>query len=422
MSLKIIKLRSLPGRSLIVVAAAACLVFAWLSVKWNFVNTIASRLETRTEQYKPVVDWLVQTSQGDPQAHIAAGQLYERTFDTGDLERARAEYELAAELSPYNYLRWLDVGRVRNMAGDMQGAAAAYERAFELAPNYAAAQWAYGNLLIRQGSTAEGLTLISRAAAGNADYSNPAASTALQLLDGDVGQVRTMMGDTDITNASLSSVLAAQSRFDEAADAWSRISAGARNAKYAQLGRKLAGQLIAAKRFRLALQIIADRSSIGQVQNGGFEDGVKLRDAGPFEWQITDGQQPQIGLVEGQAHSGRYSLILSFNTFETAAFRSVSQTVAIDPGTYEFEAFYRSDLRSPSSLKWDISDAASGQPLGATSVMTPTGDWTQVTGRFTVDARGDGVVIRLIREGCGGPSCPMQGKISFDDLAIRPVG
>lgn len=53
------------------------------------------------------------------------------------------------------------------------------------------------------------MTLISRAAAGNADYSNPAASTALQLLDGDVGQVRTMMGDTDITNASLSSVLAA---------------------------------------------------------------------------------------------------------------------------------------------------------------------------------------------------------------------
>ena len=109
-----------------------------------------------------------------------------------------------------------------------------------------------------------------------------------------------------------------------------------------------------------------------------------------------------------------------FNTFTTAAFRDVSQTVAVVPGAeYEFEVFYRSDLKTPASLKWEVTDATTTQPIAGTPYIVPVAEWTSLKARFTVPAGTDGVIIRLAREGCAGPACQMNGKLSFDDLSLR---
>src|SRR5438477_1260666 len=173
---------------------------------------------------------------------------------------------------------------------------------------------------------------------------------ALQIFDGDLGQVCNALGDTDNTNAALAAMLASGRRFDQASEEWSKLSADTRAAKFRPLGMSLIDQMANAKHFRSAARISADlqpnaaeKPVVGQVLNGGFEDGVKLRNAPLFEWQIAAGEQPQIGLAEGQSHSGRYSLFILFNTFATAGFRDVSQTVAVEPrAQYEFELFYRS--------------------------------------------------------------------------------
>jgi hypothetical protein len=190
---------------------------------------------------------------------------------------------------------------------------------------------------------------------------------------------------------------------------------------------RLIDQMVMAGHFRPAALVTADLSAseadkpaVGQIANGGFEGGVKLRDAGRFEWQIADGQQPQIGLAESQAHGGRYSMFLSFNTFASADFRSISQTVAVIPGArYEMQLFYKSDLRTPASLRWEIVDAAIMQTLGVTPDMTAAADWTPLSVSFTVPAHTDGIIIRLAREGCAGPACQMNGKMSFDDFSLR---
>jgi hypothetical protein len=297
----------------------------------------------------------------------------------------------------------------------------------QLAPNYASTQWAYGNALIRAGNADEGFSLIARAAQTDPEYANSAVTTAMQLYDGDAARVRQALGDIDGTNAALAGMLASQRHFDEAFETWSKIAPSARSGKFRQTTASLMDKLVLASRFRLAARVAADlepneaeRPIIGQVENGGFESGVKPRNAPRFEWQIVEGPHPQIGLAEGQAHGGQYSLFLIFNTFQTSAWRDLSQMVAVEPeAEYELEVFYKSDLKTPASLRWEVVDATTTQVLAGTPFMVPVSDWTPVKARFAVPSGVDGVIIRLVRDGCGGPACQMNGKLTFDDISLK---
>lgn len=429
MSLKILKFQPRLGSILLAAAALLCILTAWFFIKWSFANAVAWRLDTKRAELKPVADWLSQLAPNDPQTHLTVARIYQRTFDQGDLTRSLNEYETAAALSPYDYFRWVDLGKARGLNADPDGAQAAYERALQLAPNYAAVQWVYGNSLIRQGKTDEGFLLVAKAAAANTDYAQPAVTTALQVFDNDVGQVRRSMGDTNVTNAALANVLAAQNHFDEAFTAWSKLPDADKLSKFKKLGEDLIEKFASARKFQPAANVAsnvrtneAEKPAIGQLSNGGFENGVKIRNVALFEWQIAEGPQPQIALSETDTHSGKYSLWLIFNSFETAAFRSISQTVAVEPGAeYEFEAFYRSELKTTATIKWEIVNALTGAPLAATPPATPTPDWTPLRARFTVPSDVDGIIMRLVREGCNGPSCPVNGSLAFDDLSLRRV-
>ncbi|MBK8465477.1 MAG: hypothetical protein IPL32_06565 [Chloracidobacterium sp.] len=427
MSLKIIKFEPRLGRIVLIAAALLCVITAWFFIKWNFANAVSSRLDTKRAEFKPVADWLTQMAPSDPQTHLTAARIYQKTFDPGDLTRSLSEYESAAALSPYNYLAWIDLGKARSLNGDTEGAQAAYARALQLAPNYAPVQWACGNSLIRQGKNEEGFALIAKAAAANSDYAQPAVTTALQIFDNDLGQVQRSLGDNDVTNAALAGALANQLQFEAAFTAWSKLSEGDRGTKFKKLGDDLIEKFAAARKFSLAAGVASgmrtnegEKPTVGQVSNGGFEAGVKIRNAALFEWQIAEGAQPQIALSETETHGGKYSLWLIFNSFETAAFRSVSQTVAVVPGAeYEFEAFYRSDLKTTASIKWEIVNALTNAPIAATLAAVPAPDWMPLRVRFMMPADSDGVIVRLVREGCNGPSCPTNGSMAFDDISLR---
>lgn len=415
------------ARFILIGIAIACVVAGWFFIKWNFANTIASRLDTERPESKLVADWLVQVSPNDPQTHYGTAIVYEKTFDTEDLARSVREYEMAAALWPSNYMMWLGLGKSRSLNGDVEGSQNALARALDLAPNYAAVQWVYGNSLLRSGKTDEGFALIAKAAASFTEYSKPAVIIAMQVFDGDLGQVRQNLGDTDVTNSALAVILIGQGRYDEAIEAWSKLSGETDITTRKQLGQSLVTQLSAGKKFQLAARLTADlaeteleKPTIGQISDGGFENGVKLRNAGIFEWQIPAGAEPQIGIGEGQSHSGKYNLWMIFNTFETAEFRSVSQTVPVIPGAaYQFEMFYRSDLKTAASLKWEIVDAFSIVTIAGTPPMVPAAEWKPLGVQFTVPATSDGIIIRLARDGCIGPACPVNGKLSLDDFSLR---
>jgi hypothetical protein len=362
--------------------------------------------------------------------HFAAARLLERSFDPGDLERSLKEYERAAALTPYNYLMWLNVGRLRGLNGDTDGALAAYRRSLELAPNYSSVQWALGNALVRNGDTDEGFKLIAKAAASDTQFARPAISLALQMFEGDVARARQLLGDSDLTNSAVAVELSRQGKFTEAVDAWNRVSPEAkRQADLTKAGETISGQMLEAKKYMLAARVLADlpgseswKPGPGVLNNGGFENGVKMRNAGTFEWQIAEGGDPQIALSTTQKHSGTYSLWLTFNSMETAAFRTISQTVPVEPGReYEFEVFYRSDVKTDSEMKWEIVDPVASAVIASTPKITPAGDWATLMATFKVPQGTDGVIIRFVRQGCGGPACPTSGRLAFDDVSLRAL-
>ena len=429
MSLKILKFESGVGRLVLIASAILCVAGAWYFAKWNFANATSLRLDTTIPESKFFAEWLTQIAPDDPQPHHATAVLFEKTFEPDDLIRSLTEYETAAALTPNNYIVWLNLGQARDRSGDSSGAEAAFRRAAELAPTYATVQWAYGNSLIRHKKTDEGFAIMAKAAAADPQYSNPAASIALQIFDGNIGEARRVLGDSAYTNAALANNLALQKLYDEAYDAWARLDAEDKAAKFKETGQTLQTLFTDAKKFRLAASVKGDllsdgneKPAIGQISNGGFESGVKLRDAGIFEWQIVEGAEPQIGLSEALKHSGKYSLWMTFNTFEAAAFRPVYQTVAVIPGAaYEFTVLYRADLKTAAAFKWEILDAASATRIAATDPLALAGDWTTLKVNFTVTATSDGVIIKFIREGCGSGACPVTGKLSFDDISIRQL-
>ena len=406
--------------------AALLLVLLWIFVRWNLANVVALQLDPKSPDSRFIADWLTEFSPSDPRTHLLAAKVYESSFDANDLDRAVREYEFAASLSPHNYVMWLNLGRVRGLVGDADGAFKAFERALELAPNYSLVKWVYGNAFIREGRTDEGFNLISSAAASDPKYVRPAVLTAIQIFDGSVDEVRRSMGDTAAINAGLAETLVSLDRPEEALDAWRRLSPEMMTGQFHDLGQKLQSKLIDLKRYRMASVVHAGittnkLSSVSEIVNGGFEEGVRLGSTNVFDWRISDGTHPQVGLSDGAKRSGQYSLLLAFNSFDTAGMRVIDQVIAVEPATdYELEVFYRSDLRSDAVLKWEISDASSSQRI-AVSPITNAAEWTPLKLLFRSPETSDGIQLRLIREGCSGPACPMSGRLLFDDISLRQL-
>ena len=429
MSLKLIKLEPRAAKAVLIAAAIASAVFVWLLVRWNFANAVTSRIDLKRPESRQVIDFLVGLGPSDPQSHYAAAAILEKTFDPADLARSLTEYETAAALAPNNYQAWINVGRARDLNGDTDGAEEALNRALALAPNYASVQWNYGNFMIRQGRTAEGFELAAKAAASNSEFARSAVVLAMQIFSGDIGQVKAALGESDGINAALTSTLIAQERYDEAVDSWSKLGAEPATEDYKRLSQTLAERLLAAKRFRLAARVSqnmveagAEKPDVGKIANGGFENGIKLHGAKIFEWQIADGNEPQVGLSETQKRSGKYGLFLVFNTLDSAQFRSISQMIAVNPGSeYEFEGYYRSDLKTNTALKIEIADAATGAAIAATPPLALAGDWASLRFRFKAPVASDGVIVRLSREACQGTACRIAGRLAFDDFVLKGI-
>jgi tetratricopeptide (TPR) repeat protein len=412
-----ISINSPVRRVLTVVAVLLVLVAHYYFAKWGLANMASARTD-RLEIAALTTD----LAPNDPQTHYAAGVLYDKTFLPEDQTRSLAEFERAAALSPNNYLLWLALGTARSRAGDFDAAEAALKKADELAPNYASVQWAIGNLLVRRGRVEEGFAEIQKAVAGSKTYAAPAVMLAGQLFRDDVERLRRIAGDSPEMKAALAVSLGQQNKFEDAVQVWNEIPADNKQSS-AEAGKSIFNSLWKAHRYRDAQAILksldGEASSPGQVTNGGFEGPITIKAASPFDWQISGTGQPQTIVTDGTKHGGGRSLALVFNLTESHEFQPISQTVAVEPGaTYNFQAFYRSDLESHEQLIWEIVDAISGKALGSTQETAKTANWTQLTSQFTMPDGMDGVTIRLARPRCSSPVCPATGRIWFDDLSI----
>ena len=387
---------------------------------------MASSAAVRAED-PDVVRFLTDLAPDDPQTHYSAAVILEKSFEEADVRDSLHEFEVATGLAPENYLFWLDLGRARERSGDPAGAENALRRALELAPNYSRVQWALGNALLRQGKVDEAFAYIKNAVAGDpAAFAGPAAVTAWQFFGSDVGEIRRIGGGSIQFDAALAAMLVREERFDEAIGMWNSIPADERRTSLRESGNAFVGTLLGEKKFRYAGEVAAGLSDAadpksGQVSNGGFESIVKPTGAGPFEWIIAPGLQPQIVLTNGQKHGGSNSLLIVFNSSDSKDFRTVSQLIAVQPNTsYEFEIFYRAELKTQALFKWEVADAADGKTIALSDPISNTVQWLPLLLKFKSPPTSDGVILRLTRENCS-QICPVAGSIGFDDISLRSV-
>ena len=422
MLLKSIKIHGPLGTAALIAAALAVAVGAYAAAEWGFGNALSVRADD-----VELADLALRMAPDDPQTHYAAAVLYGKTFVPDDVPRSLAEYETAAALSPNNYLLWLELGNARERSGDAEGGEKALRKALELAPNYSTVQWALGNALLRLGRTEEAFAFVQKAALGNPAYLAPATGIAMQIFENDAAAVRNALGNTPAIDSALASSLAAQERFNEAFETWDSMPAEAKKGVFKETTEALYGQFMAAGKFRFAMAVYAalhegegEVPAVATIGNGSFEGGIKPSGAKAFEWQIGEGDRPQIALAGDQKHSGNQSLLIIFNTTEAREFRPVSQMVAVEPeASYEFEAFYKGDLKSTGQVKWEIGDAVNGTVLAATPSAAAASAWAPLRAAFTVPAGSEAVTVKLTLAGCTSPICPVTGRLWIDDVALR---
>ncbi len=422
MTVKSIKLEAPAKQIILLVVFLLFLAGTFFVVKWCLANAIVSQAINK-EVAELAVDW----SPDDPQTHFSLAVLNEKTFLMDDVPKSLAEYETAAALAPNDFRLWLAVGKARERAGNPAGAENALRKALELAPNYSEVRWIFGNILLREGKTDEAFAEIRSAVVIDSKYTNQAIATAADMFDGELAEIKRNLGDSVEINSALAAYLGRQKRFEEALQVWNSLPENEKKTTFKEAGNDLCKALIAEKRYRSALQIQketgdadeADRS-VGKISNGGFEEEIKTANPGVFDWQIAEGTKPQIGPNNAEKHGGNLSLLIIFNSSDGKDFRAVSQVIVVEPGKqYEFEMFYKSQLKTPATLKWEIVDAADGKILASTDSVAEAANWTRLTAAFTVPDDVEAVSVRLARASCKVLNCPISGSIWFDDFSIR---
>lgn len=416
---KTITLDSTTKRVAAFAAGILVLIFTFFALRWTLGNAASTRADVAE-----IAQLTTQLAPDDPQTHYAAAVLLEKQFDVASLDVAVKEYEKAAALSPSNYLYWLALGSARERAGERIGGERALRKALELAPNYSRVHWALGNALVRQGRTDEGFAEIRKAVSKDPALIRQSIMLAMQLFDGDITQVRKAIGDSRELTAALPVALAEGRRYDEAFQSYELLEPDEKKQAHIEYAEKFLPLFVDAKKFRYALTFTQGGDNIqqDQITNGGFENAIRIQSANIFDWQIAPGQHPQITPTSGQKHSGNVSLVLIFNSTKSEDFRTVSQTIAVEPGReYELEAFYRSDLKTKVGFKWEVVDAVNNSVLASTEATAPSADWTRVSARFRVPADVDGIIIRLGRVNCDGPVCQVAGNLWFDDTGLKRI-
>lgn len=401
----------------LIVSGGIILAGAFVVCMWAAGNVVSTRLDS-----KDLAELAITLAPDDPQTHYASARFHEATFELGDAEIARRELETAAALLPSSYSLWLAVARTREAFGDRDGAEKALRRATELAPNYSRVHWALGNILLRNGNADAAFVEMQKAAAGDVKYAQPFVSAARLFYNDDTRLVRRAVGDASPVLAALSLAYAVEKRYDDAMNVWLTLSPEQARENL-DTGKQLLSKLLEGKRFTDSVKItnlLGDGPySVGEIYNGGFENGIETAGAHTFDWQIADGVQPQIALTNGQKHGGEFSLLAIFRATPGKEFRPIAQTVAVERGSaYRFAAFYRSDIKTAAKIKWEIIAASDSRPLAATEPMITAGDWSKVETDFTAPVDVDGIIIRLVRQDCALPACAVAGNLWLDDVSL----
>jgi hypothetical protein len=393
----------------------------WVSsrvARASFLAARAAREESAVDVNKAIA-----LNSMDADAYLLRGAMLEAS---NDLPAAAREYERATALRPQDYVLWLMFARGCELNGERGKAIAAARMAVPLAPFYAQPHWQLGNLLVRDGQTAEGFKELRLASSINQEFLSPVIDLAWQLSQGDVQFVKdTIRPERPVDFAALAEYFKRRGRIDEAVE---MFAAAGNDPQFAQRRQQVVGELISAKKFKEAYRLwnngkaSSQPSDAGVLIDGGFEQGNNLLLEPGFGWR-ADNRAASItrAFDSTSVKAGRSSLRIEFIGDSDQNVPVISQFVLVEPGKrYRVQFAARAEnIVSGGLPTLRVIDATNGAVLGEDSTLSQSRDWRDYSIQFSTGESTSAIQIVLLRKPCETSPCPIFGRLWLDALSLQ---
>lgn len=342
------------------------------------------------------------------------------------LDEALVYAERAARFSLWDYKSHQFLGVVQEMKGDLAGAERSLRKSANLAGNYADANWALGNLLLREGKIGEAIPPLRKAASASEDLFPLTYDLLWRFANGDLSPLRELARNNPSAELSLVQFLLDQSMIDQALSTFRSIDRQARVASPKSPGiiRTLigAGRLVEAR--ALWLELVTDRATESAiVWNGGFEENsVKLFNH--FDWTLAPSPYARIGIDSTQAHTGGRSLKITFAGRDTTTLKDeIKQLIWLRPGARYRLEFYvlTKDLLSPEGPRVAIFNETNAVALSAPVPEGTTNDWQRIALEFIAPTNQKPNFLAIVRLPKFSYDDPTRGAVWFDDFHLTEL-
>jgi tetratricopeptide repeat protein len=370
---------------------------------------------------------------GDADAWHYLGQSLQYNFDESDPAEEIAYFLRSAEMDPRSADNWMDLAAAYETNGDVAAAQAAFEKARRDYPISARVAWNYGNFLLRQGRTDEGLKEIRRAI-----LTDP---TLTSMAIGDVWRF------SPDANLILHGLLP-----DDASAYWQSLDffggihdAQAGLATWESLMQHTSWWPLELKRtFPFLDELIAEGRdedaeavwrqalnashwpedpSFGDsvIWNGGFE--AEIADGG-LDWRIVPTPGALVSPDTSVIHSGARSLRVSFTGGMNLDYMGVHELVPVQPETvYELQAYLRTEgITTESGTCFEVADPLRRQAGNfLTAALTGTNSWTPVRVAVKTLPETHFLDVRLRRIPSRLFDNKLAGTVWVDDVTLIPI-
>ncbi len=405
------------GRILLICMMIFALVFAWLSVRWQFGAMLGELTSVSDPNLKTAAEAAKNLAPDNPSANWLAANADSSGEQTAD-------YETVVRLAPNDFRWWIELGRAAEQDGNLKKAEQAFRRAAELAPEYAYPRWQLGNFYLRQNRGDEAFTELKKAADSNDTYPAQVFAIAWDFYGQDSAKLVQIAGDSVNAKKGLVNFYIAKDRPADALGVFNSLPDAER--KTVNNFTKLLTELTFQKRFFKAAEEFAAQSGIdadakiGAITNGGFEREISAADATYFNWKLNPAEKIEIKTDATQKREGSRSLRVVFTGFANSYLGNVVQFVAVEPnGKYRLSFWAKAEnLKSAGTPNIEIVNAnddkmiVAGKPLAVGS-----SDWQATELEFTAPENCQGITVKIGRAFCG-EQCPISGTLWLDDFKL----
>lgn len=355
---------------------------------------------------------------GNADAWDRLGRFQQWDFQDPDPEAALLDYQRAVREEPQSPYYWIDLANAYEQTGDIPRASEAYERARADYPISAEVAWQYGNFLLRQGHTDEGLKQVRRAV-GSDSTLLPLAISRVWLSTHDVNVLLNVVLPLDV-GAYFKALDFFQSIHEtgSALVVWNRLLSLGKpfppNSAFSFLD-SLIGEDRSEDARKVWLEALHPSGTSHNFQRGNslIWDGGFTQDfaEGGLGWRWRPSTGVSIDFDAPRVSDGTRSIRLDFGGGNNTDLGAPFQFVPVEPNRlYRFHAYMRTQgITTESGPRFLITDPNHPNSVSvATTGLTGSNPWTPEDADVSTGSQTHFLLVQLYRS----PSRLFENKLA----------